>query len=149
MADTMAAKASHSVAAISSVSGQVQLPAIHPTRPVPTREFHSIDDPIAIWKGVENKRPSLRFSVPGAPAAPRRWSPTGSVGLTGSRHVWPGAPFNMGPPGTWILDGVGDGTTFIDANAHMWQFFEHSALPRADGPKRTFRIWSKDGPAHE
>jgi polyhydroxybutyrate depolymerase len=51
--------------------------------------------------------------------------------LTGSGHVWPGAPFNTGPKETWILDGVGRGTTLIDANELMWQFFRQHALPRA------------------
>ncbi len=63
MAYAMASEASDHVAAISSVSGQVQLPTIHPTRPVPTLEFHSIDDPIARWEGVPNRDPKLRLSV--------------------------------------------------------------------------------------
>jgi polyhydroxybutyrate depolymerase len=167
MAYTMAAKASHSVAAISSVSGQVQLPTIHPTRAVPTMEFHSVDDPIAKWHGVKNKNPKLRFSVPGGiaqfvkadgcAAKPHRGKTiVGAAGtenagltatlvtyskchadstvalwkLTGSGHVWPGSPFNMGPPNTWILDGVGHGTTLVDANEEMWQFFRRYALPK-------------------
>ncbi len=63
MAYAMAAEASDHVAAISSVSGQVELPTIHPTRAVPTLEFHSVDDPIAKWQGVPNRDPSLRLSV--------------------------------------------------------------------------------------
>jgi polyhydroxybutyrate depolymerase len=63
MAYAVASEASDHVAAISSVSGQVELPAIHPTRPVPTMEFHSVDDPIATWQGVPNKNPRLRLSV--------------------------------------------------------------------------------------
>ncbi len=51
--------------------------------------------------------------------------------LTGSGHVWPGAPFNTGPRSTWILDGVGRGTTLIDANELMWQFFRRFSLPTA------------------
>ena len=166
MAYAMAAKASHSVAAISSVSGQVQLPTIHPSRPVPTLEFHSVDDPIAKWNGVRNKDPKLRLSVPsgvaqwvkadGCSNQAHRASPiTGAAGtdnaglsatlvtytkcragtevalwkLTGSGHVWPGSPFNMGAPDTWILDGVGHGTTLVDANEQMWQFFRRFTLP--------------------
>jgi len=49
--------------------------------------------------------------------------------LAGSGHVWPGAPFNTGPRSTWILDGVGRGTTLIDANEVMWKFFRRFALP--------------------
>jgi polyhydroxybutyrate depolymerase len=63
MAYAMAAEASNHVAAISSVSGQVELPTIHPTRPVPTMEFHSVNDPIAKWNGVPNRNPRLRLSV--------------------------------------------------------------------------------------
>ena len=63
MAYAMASEASGHVAAISSVSGQVELPTIHPTRPVPTLEFHSLDDPIAKWSGVPNPNPKLRLSV--------------------------------------------------------------------------------------
>jgi polyhydroxybutyrate depolymerase len=63
MAYAMASEASDHIAAISSVSGQVELPTIHPTRPVPTMEFHSINDPIAKWQGVPNRNPQLRLSV--------------------------------------------------------------------------------------
>jgi polyhydroxybutyrate depolymerase len=63
MAYAMASEASSTVAAISSVSGQVELPTIHPTRAVPTLEFHSVDDPIAKWGGVPNRDPRLRLSV--------------------------------------------------------------------------------------
>jgi len=63
MAYAMAAEASDHVAAISSVSGQVELPTIHPTRAVPTMEFHSVDDPIAKWDGAPNRNPRLRLTV--------------------------------------------------------------------------------------
>jgi len=63
MAYAMGAEASGHVAAISSISGQVELPTIHPSRPVPTLEFHSMDDPIAKWAGVPNANPRLRLSV--------------------------------------------------------------------------------------
>ena len=49
--------------------------------------------------------------------------------FTGSGHVWPGAPFNTGPRNTWILDGVGRGTTLVDANEEMWTFFRQHELP--------------------
>ncbi len=55
MAYTMAAEASRHIAAIASVSGQVELPSLHPSRPVPTMEFHSVNDPIAKWNGVDGK----------------------------------------------------------------------------------------------
>ena len=63
MAYAMAAQASTYIAAIASVAGQVELPEIAPTRPVPTMEFHSIDDPIAQFAGVKNADPKLVFSV--------------------------------------------------------------------------------------
>jgi polyhydroxybutyrate depolymerase len=63
MAYAMAAEASTHVAAIASVSGQVELPIIHPTRSVPTMEFHSVNDPIAKFNGVPNKNPLLVLSV--------------------------------------------------------------------------------------
>jgi polyhydroxybutyrate depolymerase len=63
MAYAMAAEASSHIAAIASISGQVELPHIHPSRPVPTMEFHSVNDPIAKWDGVPNRNPTLRFTV--------------------------------------------------------------------------------------
>ena len=63
MAYAFAAEASTHVAAIASVSGQVEIPVIHPTRPVPTMEFHSVNDPIAKFAGVPNKNPLLVLSV--------------------------------------------------------------------------------------
>ncbi len=63
MAYALAAEASTHFAAVSSVSGQVEIPTIHPTRAVPTMEFHSVNDPIALFDGVKNKNPKLRLSV--------------------------------------------------------------------------------------
>ena len=63
MAYAFAAEASSHVAAIASISGQVELPVIHPSRPVPTMEFHSVNDPIAKFAGVPNKNPLLVLSV--------------------------------------------------------------------------------------
>jgi polyhydroxybutyrate depolymerase len=166
MAYAMAAEASDRIAAIASISGQVELPAIHPSRAVPTLEYHSVDDPIARWTGVTNADPRLRFSVlsgvaqwvraDGCRSTPHD-GPTivGAAGsraagetatllsypscrqgsavmlwrFTGSGHVWPGAPFNTGPRSTWILGGVGRGTTLVNANENMWQFFEQHELP--------------------
>ena len=135
-------------------------------RPVPTMEFHSVDDPIARFNGVKNANPKLRVLGHGRhrPVGegrrlqrnPRVAQPivgTGSSAgltstlltypgcrdaaevdlwrLTGSGHVWPGAPFNTGATSTWILDGVGRGTQLIDANELMWQFFRRHELPAA------------------
>ena len=63
MAYAMAAEAPTHVAAIASVSGQVEIPVIHPTRSVPTMEFHSVNDPIAKFNGVPDKNPLLVLSV--------------------------------------------------------------------------------------
>jgi polyhydroxybutyrate depolymerase len=169
MAYYMADHASEHIAAIASVSGQVEEHTIHPSRPVPTLEFHSKDDPIAFFDGDPNAKPADRYPVmdgidqwvkadgcnpkphDGAPIAEAAASvPAGEppetatlvtysgckndaeVALwrfTGSGHVWPGAPFNMGPKNTWLLDGVGRGITLVDANEQMWQFFQRYSLP--------------------
>ena len=57
MAYALAAKASGHVAAIASVSGQVELPGHPSVCAVPTMEFHSVDDPIALCKGSPNSNP--------------------------------------------------------------------------------------------
>ena len=165
MAYALAAEASDHVAAISSVSGQVEIPTIHPTRAVPTMEFHSVDDPIALFDGVKNKDPKLTLSVTEGidqwvkadgcrprPHVGKTIVGTGAVSagetatlitytncrsgaevalwrFTGSGHVWPGAPYNTGPPSTWTLAGVGRGIVLVDANETMWQFFRRFELP--------------------
>jgi polyhydroxybutyrate depolymerase len=168
MAYAMAAEDANQIAAIASVAGQVELPRVNPTRPVPTMEFHSVNDPVALWAGGASpeskdrysvmqgihkwvaadkcsKRPYDSSRVVGAPG-------TESVGesatlvtytgcaagvevalwrLTGSGHVWPGAPFNLGPPSTWVLQGVGRGTVLVNANQAMWDFFKQYSLTGA------------------
>jgi polyhydroxybutyrate depolymerase len=49
--------------------------------------------------------------------------------FTGSGHVWPGSPLNMGPKKNWILAGVGRGIILVNANEAMWTFFSHYELP--------------------
>ena len=49
--------------------------------------------------------------------------------FTGSGHVWPGSPLNMGPKKNWILAGVGRGIILVNADETMWQFFEKYSLP--------------------
>ena len=165
MAYTMAAEDAGQIAAVASVAGQVELPRVNPTRPVPTMEFHSVNDPVALWAGGASPDPKDRYSVmqgihkwvaadkcskrpydsPRVVGAPG----TESVGesatlvtytgcaagvevalwrLTGSGHVWPGAPFNLGPPSTWVLQGVGRGTVLVNANQAMWDFFKQYSL---------------------
>ncbi len=172
MAYTMAAEASDRIAAVASVAGQVELSTIHPARAVPTLEFHSEDDPIALWAGVKDASGRRQFSVMsgidqwirayGCSATPDDGSTiraaVGAVGpqgplavaetatlvtwsgcrdgaqvelerFTGSGHVWPGNPANTGPETSWALDGVGPGTTLVDADEVMWQFFARHELP--------------------
>jgi polyhydroxybutyrate depolymerase len=166
MAYTMAAEDSGQIAAIASVSGQVELPSIDPVRPVPTMEFHSVNDPIASWAGTAGVGEKNRYSVmqgidkwvtadqcstepqhgkkivgatdtESAGESAELVTYSGCAGgaevalwrLTGSGHVWPGAPFNLGPPSTWILQGVGRGTVLVNANQTMWDFFQQYSLP--------------------
>jgi polyhydroxybutyrate depolymerase len=166
MAYAMAAEASGHVAAISSVSGQVEIPVIHPTRAVPTMEFHSVNDPIAKFDGTPSTNPLDRLSVmqgidqwvkaDGCAKKPTTGATiTGAVGsisagetatpvtythcrsgaevalwrFTGSGHVWPGSPLNMGPKKNWILAGVGRGIILVNADETMWQFFQKYSLP--------------------
>ena len=166
MAYAMAAEASGHIAAISSVSGQVEIPVIHPTRAVPTMEFHSVNDPIAKFDGTPSANPLDRLSVmqgidqwvkadgcdkepttgaaivgaagsisAGETATPITYTHCRSgteVALwrfTGSGHVWPGSPLNMGPKKNWILAGVGRGIILVNADETMWQFFEKYSLP--------------------
>ena len=51
MAYRLAADASKQVAAVASVAGQVEVTKFAPTRPVPVMEFHSVDDPRALYNG--------------------------------------------------------------------------------------------------
>ena len=159
MAYTMAAEASRHIAAIASVSGQVELPSIHPSRAVPTMEFHSVNDPIAKWNGTAGKfsvmdgiddwvkadgcsaKPHDAKTIAGATGTTSsgetatRVSYTGCRDgtevvlwrLTGSGHVWPGSPL-LGTATTHILTGVGRGTTLINADQLMWQFFQNYSL---------------------
>jgi polyhydroxybutyrate depolymerase len=166
MAYAMAADESNHIAAISSVSGQVEIPVIRPARAVPTMEFHSVNDPIAKFNGTPNANPVLRLSVmqgidqwvkadgcstkpdtgatilgaagsvsAGESATPITYTHCRSgteVALwrfTGSGHVWPGSPFNIGPKKNWILAGVGRGIILVNANETMWQFFKRYSLP--------------------
>jgi polyhydroxybutyrate depolymerase len=160
MAYTLAAEASKHIAAIASVSGQVELPSIHPARPVPTMEFHSVNDPIAKWNGVDGKYSVIDginkwVKADDCSAKPHDSAPiVGAAGtmsagesatrvtysgchdgtevvlwrLTGSGHVWPGSPL-LDTKTTHILTGVGRGTTLINADQLMWQFFQHYSLP--------------------
>jgi polyhydroxybutyrate depolymerase len=51
MAYRLATDASKRVAAVASVAGQVEVTKFAPSRPVPVMEFHSVDDPRALYNG--------------------------------------------------------------------------------------------------
>ena len=51
MAHRLADQASEQIAAAASVAGQVTYLPLHPARPVPIMELHSVDDPYAKWDG--------------------------------------------------------------------------------------------------
>jgi polyhydroxybutyrate depolymerase len=102
MAYAMAAEASGHVAAISSVSGQVEIPMIHPTRAVPTMEFHSVNDPIALFDGTPNANPLLRLSVM---EGVRQWVKADGCGTkphTGATIVGLGGSISAGETATLV-----------------------------------------------
>ena len=142
MAYAMAADASDRIAAIASVEGQVELPAIKPTRPVPTLEYHSVDDPVAKWDGVPSKDPDLRFSVmsgvdqwvkaDGCEPAPHAQAPI--VGAAGSRSA--------GETATLVTyrscrDGSDVRLWRFTGSGHVWP-----GAPFNTGPRNT---WILDG----
>jgi polyhydroxybutyrate depolymerase len=161
MSYAMAAEASRHIAAIASVSGQVEIPTIHPTRAVPTMEFHSVNDPIVAFKGSPNKNPKLILSVQeglnqwvkadGCSTTPHKAKTI--VGATGSTsagqtatlvtytHCRSGAEVALWRftgsghvwPGSSINTGgaVGRGMDLVHADQAMWQFFKRYSLPKA------------------
>ena len=166
MSYAMAAEAATHIAAIASVSGQTEIPTIHPSRPVPTLEFHSVNDPIVAFKGSPNKNPKLVLSVMegiaqwvkadgcspkahvaktivGAPGSP---SAGQTATLVTYRHCRAGSAVELWRftgsghvwPGSAINTGgaVGRGMFLVNADQTMWQFFKRFQLPQAP-PTRT------------
>jgi polyhydroxybutyrate depolymerase len=164
MSYAMAAEASRHIAAIASVSGQVEIPTIHPTRAVPTMEFHSVDDPIVSFTGSPNKNPKLVLSVQ---EGLNQWvkadgcstkahvgktivgaAGTMSAGQTATlvtyTHCRSGAEVALWRftgsghvwPGSAINTGgaVGPGMDLVNADQTMWQFFKRFSLPTAPPP---------------
>jgi polyhydroxybutyrate depolymerase len=142
MAYAMAADASDRIAAIASVEGQVELPAINPARPVPTLEYHSVNDPVAKWDGVPSKDPDLRFSVmsgvdqwvkaDGCEPTPHAQAPI--VGAAGSRSA--------GETATLVTyqscrDGSAVRLWRFTGSGHVWP-----GAPFNTGPRKT---WILDG----
>jgi polyhydroxybutyrate depolymerase len=160
MAYAMAAEASKHIAAIASVSGQVEIPTINPTRAVPTMEFHSVNDPIAGFKGSPNKNPKLVLSVmegidqwvKADGCNPKPHDGKTIVGAAGSisagetatlvtyTHCRSGSEVALWRftgsghvwPGSAINTGgaVGRGMFLINADQTMWKFFQHYQLAK-------------------
>jgi polyhydroxybutyrate depolymerase len=160
MAYAMAAEASRHIAAIASVSGQVEIPTIHPTRAVPTMEFHSVNDPIVAFKGSPNKNPKLVLSVMegidqwvkadgcnrkphdgktivGAPGSISAGQTATLVTYTHCRSdaevaLWRFTGSGHVWPGSAINTGgaVGRGMFLVNADQAMWKFFQHYELPK-------------------
>jgi polyhydroxybutyrate depolymerase len=161
MSYAMAAEASKHIAAIASVSGQTEIPTIHPTRVVPTMEFHSVNDPIVAFKGSPNKNPKLVLSVQEGldqwvkadGCSPKARDGKTIVGAAGSisagetatlvtyTHCRSGAEVALWRftgsghvwPGSNINTGgaVGRGMYLVNADQTMWQFFKRYSLPAA------------------
>jgi polyhydroxybutyrate depolymerase len=125
MAYTMASRAARHITAVASVAGQVQLGSLHPVRPVPTMEFHSVDDPNAKWAGVAARDARRQFSVlqgidkwvlaDGCPATPHT-APT-IIGPTGSTSAGETATLiTYGP----CRDGTEVALWKFTGSGHVW-----------------------------
>jgi polyhydroxybutyrate depolymerase len=98
MAYRLAADASKRVAAVASVAGQVEVTKLAPARPVPVMEFHSVDDPRALYDGglglpfpgtnIQNQFDSVQEGID-------RW-----VARDGCRRTPKTAPPVQGQPGS-------------------------------------------------
>lgn len=98
MSYRLAADASKRIAAVASVAGQVEVTKFAPSRPVPVMEFHSVDDPRAIYDGglglpfpgtaIRNQFDSVQEGID-------RW-----VAYDGCRRTPTTAPTQQGQPGS-------------------------------------------------
>jgi polyhydroxybutyrate depolymerase len=98
MSYRLAADASKRIAAVASIAGQVEVTKFAPTRPVPVMEFHSVDDPRALYDGglglpfpgtnIRNQFDSVQEGID-------RW-----VAYDGCRRTPKTAPTVEGRPGT-------------------------------------------------
>jgi polyhydroxybutyrate depolymerase len=161
MSYAMAAEASTHIAAIASVSGQTEIPTIHPSRPVPTLEFHSVNDPIVAFDGSPNKNPKLVLSVQEGlnqwvkadgcstkahdgktiVGAPGSMSAGQTATLVTYGHCRAGTTVELWRftgsghvwPGSAVNTGgtVGRGMFLVNADQTMWQFFKRFELPKA------------------
>ncbi len=98
MAYRVAVDASKRVAAVASVAGQVEVRKFAPSRPVAVMEFHSVDDPRALYSGglgpplpgtaIQNRFDSVQEGID-------RW-----VDYDGCRREPKTGPTEQGQPGT-------------------------------------------------
>jgi polyhydroxybutyrate depolymerase len=98
MAYRLAADASKRVAAVASVAGQVAVTKFAPTRPVPVMEFHSVDDPRALYNGglgLPFPGTALRNQFDSVQEGIDRW-----VAYDGCRRTPTTGPTHQGQPGT-------------------------------------------------
>jgi polyhydroxybutyrate depolymerase len=123
MAYRLAADASKRVAAIASVAGQVEVTKFAPKRPVPVMEFHSVDDPRALYNGglglpfpgtmIHNQFDSVQDGID-------RW-----VTHDGCRHTPDTGPTLQGQPGTTDQGETATQITYApckqDAQVVLWK----------------------------
>jgi polyhydroxybutyrate depolymerase len=151
MAHRLAAEASTRIAAIAPIAGGLVYPTFAPARPVPVLHIHSLDDPIALYRGglrgrlsgVESMNPKVdRMMARWAAADGCRSGPEVSAerrdarGHTARLLTWSGCAGGS-EVGLWQLTGaghvwpgqpgrgpgpLGTPTTVIDANAEIWKF---------------------------
>jgi polyhydroxybutyrate depolymerase len=151
MAHRLAAEASSRVAAIAPIAGGLVYPGFPPARPVPVLHIHSLDDPIALYRGglrgrlagVESMNPKVDgmmarwAAADGCSGGPKvRAERRDARGHTARLLAWSGCAAGS-EVRLWQLTGaghvwpgrpgrapslLGTPTTVIDANAEIWEF---------------------------
>ncbi|HXT51692.1 MAG TPA: PHB depolymerase family esterase [Thermoanaerobaculia bacterium] len=152
MAHRLAAEASTRVAAIAPVAGGLVYPRLAPGRPVPVLHIHSLDDPIALYRGgLRGRLAGVERMNPNIDRMMARWA--AADGCTGGPDVaterrdarghtarllsWSGCAGGSAVrlwqltgaghvwPGQQLSRGLrllGTPTTVIDANEEIWKF---------------------------
>jgi polyhydroxybutyrate depolymerase len=151
MAHRLAAEASTRVAAIAPIAGGLVYPRFAPERPVPVLHIHSLDDPIALYRGgLRGRLAGVQSMNPQVDTMMARWA--AADGCSGGPQVraerrdarghsarllsWSGCAGGS-EVRLWQLTGaghvwpggpgraprlLGTPTTVIDANAEIWRF---------------------------
>jgi polyhydroxybutyrate depolymerase len=151
MAHRLAAEASSRVAAIAPIAGGLVYPGFAPARPVPVLHIHSLDDPIALYRGgLRGRLAGVESMNPKVDGMMARWA--AADGCSGSPEVraerrnarghtarllsWSGCAGGS-EVRLWQLTGaghvwpgqprrapslLGTPTTVIDANEEIWKF---------------------------